>query len=299
MSWSYSGTSIALFSSNYRTANTWRILVTSTTTIGLTLAAFIALSPAAGAAQAPETPTTTASGNGANTATTAQQSDNPVPLQHLREAERLLKSVPQDSPKLKKDGKKKFSELRERFAGLMKAYQANGDPFVPAAVEQKADLKPGKEAAPVNWKEYFSDVEGDLADILGGGSSLPPSTPAGAGSIVLGTVAPAGTSGTATTPVAAPGAATPTATSGSTTTPVATADAAPVATPGATAGSQTSVSSATTPTPTSSIGTTAVVGEIGIKDLDPEVRRQLEQFRLEVELFFAATTMNLEKESTR
>jgi hypothetical protein len=280
MSWSYSGTSIALFSSNYRTANTWRILVTSTTTIGLTLAAFIALSPAAGAAQAPETPTTTAGGNGANTATTAPQSDHSVPLQHLREAERLLKSVPQDSPKLKKDGKKKFSELRERFAGLMKAYQANGDPFVPAAVEQKADLKPGKEAAPVNWKEYFSDVEGDLADILGGGSSLPPSTPAGAGSIVVGTVAPAGTSGTATTPVA-------------------TADAAPVATPGATAGSQTSVSSATTPTPTSSIGTTAVVGEIGIKDLDPEVRRQLEQFRLEVELFFAATTMNLEKESTR
>jgi len=246
--------------------------VTSTTTIGLMLTAFIALSPAAGAAQAPEAPsTTTASENSANTATTAEQSDKSAPLQHLRVAERLLNSVPQDSPKLKKDGKKKFSELRERFAGLMKAYQANGDPFVPAAVEQEADLKPEKEAAPVNWKEYFSDVEGDLAGILGGGSSLPPSTPAGAGSIVVGAATPTATSGTAT----------------------------PVGAPGANAGSPTSVSSASTPTPTSSIGTTAVVGEIGIKDLDPEVRRQLEQFRLEVELFFAATTMNLEKESTR
>jgi hypothetical protein len=248
--------------------------VTSTTTIGLTLTAFVALSPARGVAQAPETPSTTISG------TTAQQSDKSTPLQHLHEAESLLNSIPQDSPKLKKDGKKKFSELRERFAGLMKAYQANGDPFVPAAVDQKADVKPEKGAAPANWKMYFSDVESDLAGILGGGSSLPPSTPAGAGSIVVGGAAPVSTSGTTTTPIATPG-------------------AAPVDTPVATAGSQTSVGSATTPTPTSSIGTTAVVGEIGIKDLDPEVRRQLEQFRLEVELFFAATTMNLEKESTR
>ena len=260
--------------------------MSSTKTIGLMLTACLALSPAEGAAQATETPSATTNGGGTNPASTAQRSDTSMPLQHLREAERLLNSIPQDSPKLKKDGKKKFSQLRERFAGLTKAYQANGDPFVPAAVEQKADVKPEGESTPVNWKMYFSDVEGDLAGILGGGSSLPRSTPAGAGTIVAGAPAPAGTSGTTTT-------TTPTTT---TTTPPVTADATTGATPGATAGTQTSVSSVTTPT--SSIGTVAVVGEIGIKDLDPEVRRQLEQFRLEVELFFAATTMNFEKEAT-
>jgi hypothetical protein len=34
----------------------------------------------------------------------------------------------------------------------------------------------------------------------------------------------------------------------------------------------------------------AVVGEIGMKDIDPGIREQLRQFRLEVELFFAAAT---------
>ena len=267
--------------------------MSSTKTIGLMLTACLALSPAEGAAQATETPSATTNGGGTNPASTAQRSDTSMPLQHLREAERLLNSIPQDSPKLKKDGKKKFSQLRERFAGLTKAYQANGDPFVPAAVEQKADVKPQGESTPVNWKMYFSDVEGDLAGILGGGSSLPPSTPAGAGTIVAGAPAPAGTSGTTTTATT-----TTTTTPGATTggTPGATTGGTPSATPDATAGTQTSVSSVTTPT--SSIGTVAVVGEIGIKDLDPEVRRQLEQFRLEVELFFAATTMNFEKEAT-
>jgi len=232
----------------------------------LMLTASIALSPATGAAQAPENPSTT------NAAITAQQSDISAPLQHLREAERLLNGIPQDSPKLKKDARKKVGELRERFAGLVKAYQANGDPFVPAAVDQQAVVKPEKDAAPVNWKMSFSEVESDLAGILGGGSSLPPSTRAGAGSIVVGAAAPAGT-----TPA-----------------PVATTTTA-VATTGATAGPQTSTSSDTTPA--SSIGTVAAVGEIGIKDLDPEIRRQLEQFRLEVELFFAATTMNFQSEA--
>jgi hypothetical protein len=42
-----------------------------------------------------------------------------------------------------------------------------------------------------------------------------------------------------------------------------------------------------------------MVGAIGVENLDPTVRRQLEQFRLDVELFFAATTMNLQSETTR
>jgi hypothetical protein len=235
--------------------------VTTITTTGLILTACIALSPTASTAQPSEKPSTTA---------TAQQARRSAPSEHLAEAERLLNSIPQDSPNLKKDSKKKFSEFRERFAGLVKAYQANGDPFVPAAVAQEADLKSDKESAPTNWKMYFSDVESHLAAILGGGSALPSSTPAGAGSIVASAVPPVGTSGTTT---------------------------ATVATPGTSANSQTSAASNTTPT--ASVGTTAVVGDIGIKDLDPEVRRQLEQFRLELELFFAATTMNLASESAR
>ena len=235
--------------------------MTSTTTTGLILMACIALSPLASAAQTSENP---------STRTTAQQAGRSAASQHLAEAERLLNSIPQDLPNLKKDAKKKWSELRERFAGLVKAYQANGDPFVSPAVDQEADLKSDKESAPASWKMYFSDVESDLAGILGGGSALPSSTPAGAGTIAASAAQPVGTTGTTTTAVAAPG---------------------------TTVNAQISGSADTTST--SSVGTAAVVGEIGIKNLDPEVRRQLEQFRLELELFFASTTMNLESEAAR
>ena len=235
--------------------------MTSTTTTGLILTACIALSPTPGAAQTSENPPTT---------TTAQQAGGSVASQHLAEAERLLNSIPQDWPNLKKDAKKQFSELRGRFAGLVKAYQANGDPFVPAAIDEEAELKSDKQSAPANWKMYFSDVEHDLAAILGGGSALPSSTAAGAGTIVAAASPPVGTSGTTTTALASPGTTV-----------------------------NTQISGGTDATPTSSIGTAAVVGEIGIKNLDPEVRRQLEQFRLKLELFFAATTMNLESEAAR
>ena len=236
----------------------------STTATGLILTAGIALSPPAIAAQTPENPPATT--------TIAQQPARSTPTQYLGEAERLLNGIPQDSPKLKKDAAKRFSELRDRFAELVKAYQANGDPFVPAAVNQEADVKSDKKSAPVNWKESFSDVEHDLAVILGGGGALPPSTTAGAGSIVAGSAAPVGTSGTTT---------------------------APVLTPGATA-STTQISGNSNTSPTPGVGTAAVVGDVGTNDLDPEVRRQLEQFRLELELFFgAATTMNLETGGAR
>ena len=48
-----------------------------------------------------------------------------------------------------------------------------------------------------------------------------------------------------------------------------------------------------------SVNAGLLAGAVGVKNLDPEVRRQLEQFRLDVELFFAAMTMNLESEATR
>jgi hypothetical protein len=86
--------------------------VTLTTATGLILTACITVSPFAIEAQTPETPTAT---------TVAQQPGRSAPMQYLSEAERLLNSIPQDSPKLKKDARKQFSELRERFAGLVKA----------------------------------------------------------------------------------------------------------------------------------------------------------------------------------
>jgi hypothetical protein len=85
---------------------------------------------------------------------------------------------------------------------------------------------------------------------------------------------------------------------------------------GTTGQAEVAAQSGNTPVPTGTAGTTTaapaaqagaisatnaglLVGAIGVQNLDPTVRRQLEQFRLEVELFFAATTMNLESETTR
>jgi hypothetical protein len=195
-------------------------------------------------------------------------------LQHLAEAERLLSSIPLDLPNLKKDGRQKMAELRIHFAQLASAYRANSDPFIPAAVIQEADVKDEdrhEQAATTNWKMLFSDVESDLTAILGGGASLPPSTPAGAATIVNGVTGPVGTSGaTATAP-------------------------APVAA----SGTAVDNTQPTSNTPLQAPRVTAVVGDIGIKDLDPEIRRQLEQFRLELELFFGETTMNFDSAPTR
>jgi hypothetical protein len=41
-------------------------------------------------------------------------------------------------------------------------------------------------------------------------------------------------------------------------------------------------------------GAGALLAAIGVKNLDPDVRRQLELFRRNLELFFASTTMGLE-----
>jgi hypothetical protein len=192
--------------------------VISTTATGLILTAYLALSPAATGARPSQNPSTPA---------TTQQTGRSASLEHLAEAERLLNAIPQDSLKLKKDARKKFNQLREHFAALASAYRAKGDPFVPADVALETDVKPGNESAPVSWKKQFSEVEHDLAGILGGASALPPSAAA--------------------------------------------------------AGNR--------------VG--AAIGDTGIKDLDPDTRRALEQFRLEVELFFAATTLNFESEATR
>jgi hypothetical protein len=96
-----------------------------------------------------------------------------TPLDHLSQAERMLSAVLQDS--LKKDEQKQLAELRKHFAELVNAYRINGDPFVPPAVTQPADVEPDAKSKPANWKESFSAVEKDLAGLLGGVPSLPPS----------------------------------------------------------------------------------------------------------------------------
>jgi hypothetical protein len=95
-----------------------------------------------------------------------------APLDHLNQAERILTAIPKEP--LKKDALKKIDELARHLADLAGAYRANGDSLVPpaAASETDAERETGSEA--VNWKASFSQVEKDLAGMLGG---LPPLIP--------------------------------------------------------------------------------------------------------------------------
>jgi hypothetical protein len=93
-----------------------------------------------------------------------------TPLDHLNEAGRILSAIPRES--LKKDAQKNIDELRRHFAGLVDAYQTNGDSLVPPAAAPETDEKPA-DGGPVNWKANFSRVEKDVAAMLAGPSSLP------------------------------------------------------------------------------------------------------------------------------
>jgi len=282
--------------------------VTFTTRTTVILIASLTVQVAAALAQDPEGPTTPA---------ITEEEAAARPLQHLTEAERLLNDSHLQSLK-KKEAKESVAKLRDHFMQLKTAYQASRTAFVPPAVIQETDLKPDAESPSRNWKVSFTDIENDLARILGGVSALPPSTPAGgpaistpgteptAGAAPAAGAAPVGTSGTATTP-AGPGATESTPTTPTTTatpsnvpgTTVAGSDATQAApgTPGGTGGTPANTSVA----PVAGVSTAPVIGigigDIGIKDLDPAARHQLEQFRLEVELFFAAATMDFETEA--
>jgi hypothetical protein len=101
-----------------------------------------------------------------------------------------------------------------------------------------------------DWRTKFSAIESELTRIIGGGRGPGlESVSAGAGSGGMGAVV-------TDAPTAAPG-------------------GPPVAPPSGNAG-------------VAIVNGPAVVGEIGIKNLDPAIREQLRQFRLEVELFFSA-----------
>jgi hypothetical protein len=108
------------------------------------------------------------------------------------------------------------------------------------------------ETTPSSWKDLFSVVERDIAKIIGAGSALGPAT-AGAAAPVAEAAIPA--------PPAAPA-----------------PPGAPVPTAGQ-AGADGNVGLL-------GVAGVAKVSTIGIEDLDPQVRKQVEQFRSEVELFF-------------
>jgi hypothetical protein len=117
------------------------------------------------------------------------------------------------------------------------------------------------ETAPASWKDLFSTVERDIVKIIGAGSALGPATGGAAAPVADAAIPPP------PTPPAAPGAAVPTA---------------------GQAGGDVNVGLL-------GVAGVAKVSTIGIKDLDPQVRKQVERFRTEVELFYTRA----EKEAAR
>jgi hypothetical protein len=146
------------------------------------------------------------------------------------------------------DAEKKVTKLREDFERLVTTYSS-------------------QQPANSDWKLNFDQVERDLVAILGLGPTLTGSaTPSVAGT---GVVAEGTSSQSAQT------AATAAATGQTPTTPTSTGQV-PTGTTGATASP-------------AAVGLAGVaVEDIGVKKLDPGIRRQLEEVRKSVELFYDA-----------
>jgi hypothetical protein len=255
--------------------------LTSRTTRGICVAALIALVPLAGAAQTP----TGDSVSPVKVVKVVKAVEPVKPAQPAPPAAKVFGNISQAS--LKKDGQERVTALRKHFAELVSSYKANGDPYLPPGVEQASDLQDTKPDArkdaksnPVNWKIAFSEVESDLAGILGGGYSPLPVVTAGT---VQGVVTSTGTAVQGTTGViAVPG------TTRTTTVATDAATGAPVAVDQAAGTVQNPVA------PPAGINAAILMGAIGVENLDPEVRRQLEQFRLNLELFFDSASTGTE-----
>jgi hypothetical protein len=196
-------------------------------------------------------------------AATAQQpvSTDPIsnPSQHLADAGKQLDSIPN---KVAGDAKEPLADLRKHFAELDKAYRAQGNgigqPILAegaATPVSQADL--AKQEAPLVWQDVFSVVERDLALLIGGGAiteatpSIPPTAPAAPARPAAGTPDPT-TAPPATPPQVAPGLA-------------------------------------ENPTPLADMVISNKVNERGLKDLDPATHTALDQFRVQLELFYAST----------
>ena len=292
--------------------------------VGLTLL-FCSLTVFAAAQEVPPAPISSAP------TPAAPQANPPRSARHLDDAAAVIKTVSDSS--LNRDGRKRLEELQRHFAELVESYQKSPNAFADPAVggepgddDNDKERRERDDAYRANWKEIFTLVERDLAGILGAGPALPGGSPANSPAIAVTTaVAPrgavAGTTGQvppastgavspadpASAPQSAvvPGSPATADTQAATSTPTAAA-ATPSAATAPTAGAATTapagggaVATTGVAASTGTINGGLIAGAIGVKNLDPEVRRQLEEFRLHVELFFAATTMNLEAETAR
>jgi hypothetical protein len=226
--------------------------------------------PAPTADPAPLTPTATP-------AATARD-----PHRYLATARQQLQAVPTQA--LSKDATKKLDKLRQDFERLVAAYQRRA---------AATSASPSAEA--VNWKLQFDAVERDLVAILGAGPSLgADTTPAAAGTsgvvpapdVPRPSSQPAGTS--SPTPVGAPSTPTPAAPGVASTGQ--TAAGSPAAQPGGSTEAQAGVTGAASANVQAAGLAGVAVAQIGVKNLNPAVREQLEEVRKSVELFYDATT---------
>jgi hypothetical protein len=96
-----------------------------------------------------------------------------TPADHLAEATRLLGAVSATDSR-PKDLTKRLDTLRTHLGELVTAFQANGDPFAPSASAPKPDEGSAARKDPPNWKASFTQVEKDVAAILGGVPIEPP-----------------------------------------------------------------------------------------------------------------------------
>lgn len=133
----------------------------------------LAQAPSAPVPQAPPAPP-------AMPAQTATETAPPPPPsvtapQYLDRARQLLAGINGDS--LPKDAQKTLAQLRTDFDAMSMAYTASL-----ASPQQSPALAAVEERGPTDWQSRFSDVERDLALLVGGGSMLvtrPPASAAG------------------------------------------------------------------------------------------------------------------------
>jgi hypothetical protein len=253
----------------------------------ITALAISSLPPEASA----QLPPPTVEGTTAQTVAPAQTERDPH--RQLARARQQLQAV--STKALSADGKKKLAQLQADFELLATNYERRSQ----TAPDSTATSGARSRAEVVDWKLQFDAVERDLVAILGAGALIS-DTPAVAGtSGVAATTTPAEVSGTPQ-PVAAQSsqpAPTPaevaqmppsqqTGTAQPSTQPAApsTQAAGAIGTQAGGAGVMTAT------TQQAGLVGIAAASEIGVKNLDPGVRSQLEAMRKSVEMFYDATT---------
>ena len=107
----------------------------------------------------------------------AQEQTLTPELAHLSQAGRLLSVVSQGS--LTKDEQKQMVDLRKHFAELVDLYSSNPEGAAAPAAAPATDTNPEAESDPADWRLKFSEVEKDVAIIMGG-VAAPPGSPANA-----------------------------------------------------------------------------------------------------------------------